>query len=115
MNIDYSKIGTRIRANRMHHKMSQETLAYLVKIEPSYLSRVENGKQHPSLDLLLKLSNTLDVTLNELLIDNQIESARLAQRELELLLDGCDAYERKIIVQTAAAMKEILHGTKRLR
>lgn len=43
MNIDYEKIGQRIRGWRIRKKMTQEQMATLIEREPAYISRIENG------------------------------------------------------------------------
>lgn len=55
MNIDYEKIGQRIRGWRIRKKMTQEQMATLIEREPAYISRIENGRQKPSLDTLLRI------------------------------------------------------------
>lgn len=41
MNIDYEKIGQRIRGWRIRKKMTQEQMATLIEREPAYISRIE--------------------------------------------------------------------------
>lgn len=112
MYIDYTAIGARIRENRQHRSMSQERLAELANVEPSYISSIEHGHKKPSLETLLKVSNALNLTVNNLLVDVQPVDSSAPVRELELLLDGCDQSERIIIIQAASALKTILHHAR---
>ena len=115
MNIDYEAIGRRIRVWRIHKAMTQEQLSALIEREPAYLSRIEHGSQHPSLDTLLRICGALELDVNDLLLDvakvKKVKStARM--REIEFLLDGCNEYEVEVILQNAEALKEILKRSR---
>jgi transcriptional regulator with XRE-family HTH domain len=59
-------LGRRIAARRHQRGLSQTILARRVGIDPSYLSRIENGKVHPTIRTGLKISNALRMSLDEL-------------------------------------------------
>ena len=59
-------LGKRIRELRKERELSQEMLAEMIGIEANNLSRIENGKNYPSPDNLLKISNALNVTIDKL-------------------------------------------------
>lgn len=107
MNIDYEKIGQRIRGWRIRKKMTQEQMATLIEREPAYISRIENGRQKPSLDTLLRICCALELDISDLLLDmsnvkkNQITTRT---REIELLLDGCNDCEAIVILRTASGV-----------
>jgi transcriptional regulator with XRE-family HTH domain len=60
-------IGIRLRELRNRHGYSQERVAELADMASSYLSRVEMGKENPTVDTLLKLARVYKVELWELL------------------------------------------------
>ncbi len=45
-------IGEALRLIRVFHNVKQRDLAQALKISPSYLSEIENGKKEPSLEIL---------------------------------------------------------------
>ncbi len=51
---------------RMSRTFSQADLAKKLEIDPSYISRYENGNKKPGMDILLKLSKALNCTIDEL-------------------------------------------------
>lgn len=59
-------LGARIKELREKRKMTQDTLAELVGIDPKHLSRIENGRNYPSLETLEKLINSLCVTYEDI-------------------------------------------------
>ncbi len=60
------RLGRRIREVRKARRVTQEGLAEQVEITPQYLSRIEGGRQSPSVEMLAKLADSLEVELWEL-------------------------------------------------
>lgn len=60
-------IGKRIGAWRLQRGMSQGAVARRAGIDPSYLSRIESGKVHPTVRTALRVSAALRVSLDDLL------------------------------------------------
>ena len=56
-------IGNRIKELRSSNGLQQNDLVELLSISQASLSSYENGKKLPSIDLLVKLSNYFDVSL----------------------------------------------------
>ncbi|MBI4685621.1 MAG: helix-turn-helix transcriptional regulator [Nitrospirae bacterium] len=59
-------IGRRIKELRKSKGLSQEQLAEKAETSPNYLSRMERGTENPTLDMLIKLSNALEVEMWEM-------------------------------------------------
>lgn len=69
---DLSKIAKKIisinlRRYRNQIGISQEKLALDAEVDRTYVSQLERGIANPSLDVLCRLANTLDVELLDLL------------------------------------------------
>ncbi|MFG6147951.1 helix-turn-helix domain-containing protein [Halobacillus sp. B23F22_1] len=61
-------IGERIRKLRLGKGLSVNQFANLSGVSKSYISNIERGVQkNPSLSVMRKLANTLDVSLEDLL------------------------------------------------
>ena len=69
--MDYSKIGKRIAEKRQKINMSQEELAEKVDSSANYISNLERNKRHPSLCMLIKIANVLDISIDYLLLDDE--------------------------------------------
>ena len=70
MNIDYAKDWTKeFEGGEFESKMTQEQMATLIEREPAYISRIENGRQKPSLDTLLRICCALELDISDLLLD----------------------------------------------
>ncbi len=56
-------LGKRIKAIRKTRGLTQEKLSEMIDIEPSSLSGIESGRFYPSLHVLEKIANVLEVEL----------------------------------------------------
>ncbi len=56
-----------LKLARIKKKLSQSGLAELIGIKEYSISRYETGLQYPTIETLLKLSRTLDVSVDYLL------------------------------------------------
>lgn len=74
---DIKKCGDRIRQLRIQSGYTQESLAKKLDIDRSLLSHVEVGKRGCSVDLLVRLSDLFDVTLDLLVLGR----AQIAQSD----------------------------------
>lgn len=60
------QFGARIKALRINMGWTQEFLAEKIDITPNYLSSIERGKENPTFDMIVKLSDGLKVEMLEL-------------------------------------------------
>jgi len=60
------KIGIIIKKLRIDKSMSQEKLALLANIDRTYISDIEKGERNVSVEILEKLTNTLEISISEL-------------------------------------------------
>jgi transcriptional regulator with XRE-family HTH domain len=59
-------IGKRIAAIRLRKGLSQGLVSRRAGIDPSYLSRVENGKVHPTVRTAMRIAGALRVSADDL-------------------------------------------------
>ena len=62
-------LGEAVRAKRKKRHLSQERLAEKADLSTVFISRVERGKESPSVDSLVKIAKALGVRVRELLRD----------------------------------------------
>lgn len=62
----HEKLGQRIKELRSKIGLTQEKLADLVDIDRSYMGFIERGERNPTFDKLLKIAQSLEVSLPEL-------------------------------------------------
>lgn len=56
-----------IKLSRIKKDMTQKQLGELVGVSPATINRIELGKQSIKLDILKKIAEILEVTVNELI------------------------------------------------
>lgn len=70
MEIQYEIIGKRIRLRRKELHIKQADMAEYLDISNNHMSSIENGRQKPSLEILLRICDYLEVTPDYLLLGN---------------------------------------------
>lgn len=63
-------MGNRIKLRRKELRIKQSELAEKLDISNNHISSIENGREKPSLDILLKICEELKVTPDYLLLGN---------------------------------------------
>ena len=88
--MDYLQLGMRIRETRYYLRITQVEMAEKLHFSQQHIGNIERGNAHPSLDLLVDISNTFNVSLDYLLQDSLEHSnpdSRIGSySELQLLL-----------------------------
>ncbi len=65
--LDYAKLGNKIKATRRQKGLTQEKLAESVSCNTSHISNIENNYTKVSLNVLLAIANALDTSIDSLL------------------------------------------------
>lgn len=114
MNIDYTAIGKRIKEIRKYRGISQEALALKADVSSAFLSNIETGIKKASLSSLIQISNALNVTVNDLLTGIQDTNAADYLVDYQLLLDDCNRYEKRMILDISKAAKKAIRANTEL-
>lgn len=103
--MDYYLIGQKIRKYRKAHSLSQETLAEKVGISTTHMSHIETGNTKLSLSVLVKLSQTLEVSTDEILFEHPNINNDIMTDKIIEILEKCTSQELAILL-------DIIHATK---
>jgi transcriptional regulator with XRE-family HTH domain len=91
MDMNYHLLGTRLRHERLKKDLTQEQLAEKVDVSHAYIGQIERGERSLTLDTLIRLSNELGVTVDELLSDSiEISNEHYLNRIKQILLKRSD-------------------------
>lgn len=88
-------IGEKIRYYREKAGFTAKLLAEKIGMSPSTISKIENNKNDPSLDLLQKISSALDVPMGQLFIEEE-KNGTAVENGVQVQVVRKD--ERKIII-----------------
>ena len=64
--VDYKEVGRRIRYYRRKKGFTQEQLAFEIQTSAAYLSNIERAVKKPSLQKLMQISETLNISIDDL-------------------------------------------------
>ena len=111
MKVDYVLLGDRIKFWRQYRNFTQEKLAEKVELTPGFISLIETGKKRASLETLLSICKDLNITINDLLVGNQIPQPIDYNTEFAELISNLNESERNMIFEiTKAKLSELNHG-----
>ncbi|WP_340015782.1 helix-turn-helix transcriptional regulator [Paenibacillus sp. FSL K6-1318] len=65
------RVGKKIRLYRKAKKLTQEELGEQLRIDYSYLGRIERGEVNITIETLDKIANSLNITPSQLLEDDK--------------------------------------------
>lgn len=107
MALDYFIVGSRIRAIRKKHEITQEELAKRLDLSVAFLSRVERGKSHISLKRLAELSQMLDVSISYLLEGSVENTNEYLIDDFNKVLKKCNPERQRKILEMAKIISKI--------
>ena len=99
-------IGTRIQEIRKAKKLTQEQLAEMVDLSPSYISAVERGAKTPKLETLIELANTLGASADDLLGDVVNASIKSSASELSERIENLPKERQRVSLEIGRILTE---------
>lgn len=115
-------IGKFLADERKKKGYTQKQLADMLMVSDKTISKWETGKSLPDLEMMNMLCQTLDISINELLLGERISNGELKSRSEEnvknlLLENECNRknnYRNKILGLTVLVLCMFLFGTSLL-
>lgn len=68
--VNKKQLGKKIKIAREEHKYTQFELSEILGISPNYLGDIERGVKKPSLEVLIRICNTMKLSLDYLFSDS---------------------------------------------
>lgn len=99
-------IGENIKLCRERRRLSQEELAFKMRVGTNTIIRYENGEHIPEMQTILKLSTVLDVPASELLEQEFLTSPSGVDHEIEQLVTEIGTKKAKLILRKAKEISE---------
>ncbi|MBQ3835253.1 MAG: helix-turn-helix transcriptional regulator, partial [Elusimicrobia bacterium] len=91
---------------------TQEELSEKVDISPKFMSRIEGSKDRPSLEMIIKFANVLDVPLISLFVDDKDKNKDDVTGQIKYMISEFTKEQQKyvvnIIINTITEIKKIL-------
>ena len=93
--VNYVKIGNRIRIEREKFDMTREKFSELLNLSPYFLGQIERGERKMSINTLINISECLHISIDSLFFE-QI-TANTNNDVLHSLINKCSEKEVKVI------------------
>jgi transcriptional regulator with XRE-family HTH domain len=104
MDIQYDKVGRRIKNMRLKQHIKQADLADLVGVSHTYMSEIERGQTRVGLEILVNISETLKVSVDYLVGRKNNDIVAKYGKEIADLVSDCSPDEKKYYI---AMLKDI--------
>jgi transcriptional regulator with XRE-family HTH domain len=75
-------IGDKLRKIRRELDITQNDLAKKIRVTPGYVSKYERNDAMPSIKVLMALSKTLKISVDEILFEDVSKNGSIKDREL---------------------------------
>lgn len=86
-NMDYKRLGKRIREERVRLNLTQAQLAEAIDISDTYMGAIERGERSLTLDTLVRLVNRLGVTVDYMLSDSVSDNDSNILEQFKQIID----------------------------
>ena len=97
--VDYGKLGVKIKEIRQNRGLTQDNLAEIVNCNTSHISNIENNHTKVSLNVLFAIANALNTSIDYLL-SNQYENVSLAlDNAITRALRDCDNDKKEKVLK----------------
>lgn len=97
-------IGRRIQELRKEQGLSQEKFAEKADISPNYLSRIECGKENPTLDMLIKLASALEIEMWEMFDFGHVEGYKELKEAIQNIARTADEPTLRLALKVIRAI-----------
>ena len=108
MPLNYKRIGKRVQLLRKTKHLSQASLAEMTGLSVAYISHIETATRKASLQSLISIAGALDVTIDQLLNENQSNVRDAYKTDLHEIISDCNGFERCVLYDMATAVKTSL-------
>ncbi|WP_026395842.1 helix-turn-helix domain-containing protein [Acetobacterium malicum] len=102
--IDYAKLGLKIKTIRQSKGLTQEKLAETVSCNTSHVSNIENFHTKVSLNVLLAIANALSTSIDYLLSDQYDNSSLALDNEILRAIKGFDIEKKEKLLKIIAIL-----------
>ena len=115
--MDYVVFGENVRRYRKLANMTQASLAEMCECSIGHIGHIENGNNKPSLDIAVKIANSLGVTIDQLMVENYLYPEKVYLNEVADIINTFSVKERIVVCESIKNIVEsvdyIIHSKKR--
>ena len=106
-------IGGKVKAIRKANNLSQEKLAELAGLHPTYISEIERGKVNASIYSFYKVATALEIPFSELVNIPSADMDRKIENEIAVILGQLRALGKRKQLVFLSAAKGLIGGVEK--
>ena len=103
--VDYTAVGRKIREQRERLKITQEQLAEMCEISPSYIGHIERGSRNLSMNTAIQLCSVLEIGLDYLFLDSAEDNSEITNC-INSALSACSEEQKEIFLRTVKVLAD---------
>ncbi len=103
-NIDYIALGKRIKNKRTEQKLTQEQLGEICELSAAHIGHIERGTRILSVDVLFRIAQVLNVSVDYLLFDS-VENNNILS-SIEPMLKNTDKNKANNFLNTVRVLAD---------
>lgn len=104
-NLNFERIGEKLRTIRLSKNLTQEYIANAVDINTSHIINIENNRVKVSLSTLVQICNALDTTVDYVLSEEYNDSSSAIEQEILHELHACSNETKEQILKIVKALQ----------
>ena len=108
--MDYKRLGSRIREERLRLHLTQAQLAEAVDISDTYMGAIERGERNLTLDTLVRLANRLGVTIDYLMSDYVSDTDTNIMEQFKQIIDRQPLARKQMAVSVLRSIFSYFEG-----
>lgn len=97
--IDYTAVGRKIREQRKKLNITQEQLAEMCEVSPSYIGHIERGSRNLSMNTAVQLCSVLGIGLDYLFLESAENTSEITNC-INSALSVCSEAQKKSFLKT---------------
>lgn len=108
--VNFVALGKNIRKYRKAANLSQEKLAEMCECSNGHIGMVENAKTTPSLEMIVKISNALNVTVDMLINESYVQPELKYLHDIEVKIEKYPRGKRILIGKAMISYMHLLES-----
>jgi transcriptional regulator with XRE-family HTH domain len=103
--IDYKILSQRIKEARRLKGITQEKLAELTGLSSNFIAKIESNNSTVSLQTIVSIANTLDISIDYLLLENDSQCESEASLLIKSMLKTFDEQDKDLLIDLIRAVR----------
>jgi transcriptional regulator with XRE-family HTH domain len=110
---DFRSFGQAIKDARTKQGMTRDQAAGIIRIDPRYLTNIENKGQHLSLQVFYKLVTLFELSVDQFFYPDAVPDKSTQRRQLDSVLDNLNDSDLIIVEATANGINQAREAEKK--